>query len=271
MSYLPQRCVIAIVLAAMTLCAGCGGGSGAGSRATLQPPETFNWIWQPIAFSPPPPNWYRDGDNGGGELGVRFILRNGGGQVIGVSAYRQLAERQRRSALTRLIGRRDSLTKYEFLDQLSLARPNPADLPISERESDAVRAINRSIDRANDNYLAGNTGFATADLEAALRAARGYAPTLAELLPTIRLHPDKMQNPEYWRIGRERDTVLAGLPAFASDDTLVLPEQTLLYHEVFWVVNGCAFKATFQGRRENLALFDRVVGSITFPQPDDGP
>jgi len=269
MSYQPQRGLIA-VLAGVTLCAGCGRGAG-GASAKLQPPEAFHWIWQPISFSPPPANWYRDGDNSGGELGVRFILRDGGGQVIEVSAYRQLAERERRSALARLIGRQDSLTKYEFLDQLSLARPNPADLPISDRESEAMRTINRSIDRANENYLADNPGFATADLQSALRAAKGYEPTLAEMLPTIRLRPEKMQNPEYWRIGRERDTVLAGLPAFASDDTLVLPEQTLLYHEVFWVVNGCAFKATFQGRKENLALFDRIVDSVTFPKSDDGP
>src|SRR6185503_10254812 len=113
----------------------------------------------------------------------------------------------------------------------------------------------------------GNTGFASADLQAALRAAKNYEPTLEEVLPTIRLRPERTQNPEYWRIGYERDTVVAGRPAFASDDTLVLPEQTLLYHEVFWVVNGCAFKATFQGREENLATFHRVVETIQFPEP----
>ena len=47
----------------------------------------------------------------------------------------------------------------------------------------------------------------------------------------------------------------------------MLPEQTLLYHQVFWVVNGCAFEAIFQGKEENLETFHRVVDSIRFPEP----
>ncbi len=107
------------------------------------------------------------------------------------------------------------------------------------------------------------------DLNAALRAASSYEPTLAEMLPHIRLRPERMQHPEWWRIGRERDTTLAGLPAFASDDTLVTPERPLLYREVFWVVKGCAFKAVYQGTPENLGTFYRMVESIRFPEDAD--
>ena len=236
--------------------------------AKLAPVETFHWVSQPVAFSPPPARWERQGDNGGGLLGVRFILRGGGGQCISVYAHRQLAERDRKQAIARLIARRDSLSRREFLDELSLARARTDD-PISPRESATASAINDALDRATRDLLDEQPGSVAADLDAARRAAGAYEPTLAELLPAIRLDPSRMQEPSRWRIGVERDTTLAGHPAFASADTLVTPDRPLLYHEVFWVVNGCAFKAVYQGTPENLRAFARVVESIRFPEGND--
>lgn len=157
----------------------------------LQNAETFHWVAQPITFSPPPAVWYREGENGGGMLGVRFVLSGGGGQCISVLAYHLLAE--------------------------------------------------------NEN-------------------ATGTRPTLAELLPVIRLRPESKQEPARWIIANERDTVLAGHPSFVSFDTLVTPERPLLYREIYWVVGGCAFKAVYQGTEENLPMFGRVVDSIQFPE-----
>ena len=253
-----------LVLAA-ALASGCGS-----SSEPLQPEETFNWVRQPITFSPPPPVWQRQGDNGGGTLGVRFILTGGGGQCIGVAAYRMLADRDRRAALKDLIQRCDSLTQRELLRELSLARPRRED-PISEREAAVAAAIDAAIDQAMGHTLEGRRERVALDLESALRIASTYEPTLDELLPRIRLQPDRMQEPERWRIGYERDTTLAGHPAFASDDTLFTPERPLLYREVFWVVGGCAFKASYQGTFENLPAFYRLVDSIRFPEGDDAP
>jgi len=242
--------------------AGC---SRAPGRAKLGPEETFNWLDQPIAFSPPPARWYREGDNGGGMLGVRFVLSGGGGQCISVLGHRQLAERTRKDKLEKLIARRDSLEQRQFLDELSLARPTQ-EPPLSDREAQTSRAINDAIDRATTDMLEDHPGFVSADLDAALRAASAYTPTLPELLPHIRLRPETHQEPWRWRIAYERDTTLAGNPAFASDDTLITPERPLLYREIFWVVNGCAFKAVYQGTPENLPMFAQVVDSIRFPE-----
>lgn len=227
--------------------------------------ETFSWCRQPITFSPPPPRWYREGDNGGGMLGVRFVLRGGGGQCIGVVAYRSFAERDQSAGLRRLAGRRDSLEQREFLRELSLLRPRTDD-PLSDREAEAARAVNEALDRAMTDEFAGQPGFVRTDLEAAAAAAASYEMTLAEILPRVRFQAhDNAAMGISWRTGYERDTVISGRPVFASDDTLITPERPLLYHEVVWVVNGCAFKATFQGVAENLPLFHRVVDSITFP------
>lgn len=250
-------------VAGLDLAAGCGPRAGA---EKLGAPETFHWVAQPITFSSPPGRWYREGDNGGGMLGVRFVLRGGGGQCISVLAFRQLAERARRDELERLIARRDSLSSREFMRELSLVRPRTED-PVSEREAAVARDINYALDRALTDHLAEQPGFVAADLDAALSHAAGYEPTLEEILPHVRLRPERMQEPFRWRIGYERDTSLAGYPAFASDGTLITPERPLLYHEIFWVVRGSAFKAVYQGTPENLPMFRRVVDSIEFPEP----
>ena len=166
--------------------------AGCAAREPLLPEETFHWVAQPIAFAPPPARWYRQGDNGGGLLGVRFILRDGGGQVMSLYAFRRLPE---------------------------------------------------GLERVT---------------------------SLEELVPFARMDPARRQEPERWRTGRAHDTTLAGQAAFVTEDTLIAPEQTLLYHEVFWVVDGAAFKAVYQGRSENLATFHRVVDSVRFPEPAAG-
>jgi len=240
--------------------------AGCGAKAPRpEPAETFTWVRQPITFSPPSGRWERQGENGNGTLGVYFVLRGGGGQCISVGAYRQLAERDRREALAKLISRRDSLSRREFLDELSLARARTED-PISDREAETARTINDDLSRAMTAYLEGSPGFVAASLDGALAAAAAYEPTLEELLPTIRLVPARMQEPDRWRIAYERDTTLAGLPAFASDDTLITPERPLLYRQVFWVVNGCAFHTTYQGAPENLKAWYRVIDTIRFPE-----
>lgn len=239
-------------------------GCGARQEALL-PVETFTWSPQPISFAPPPKRWYRQGDNGGGTLGVRFILENGGGQCISVASYTSFVERDRRHAIARLIARRDSLTEREFLREVSLVRARTDD-PLSDREAMVAADINSALDRVTSNYFSGQPGFVLADLETALRVASSYEMTLAEILPRIRLLPERMQEPERWRLGFHRDTVLAGHPAFVCDDTLITDERPLLYHQVFWVVNGCAFNAIFQGTPENLGIFRRVVDSVAFPE-----
>ena len=257
------RAALALVLVGALSCS-----RGTPGAQKLGPEETFNWVRQSIAFSPPPSAWYRQGDNSGGLLGVRFILTGGGGQCISVYAHRQLAERDRREALARLIARRDSLDRSEFLRELSLARPRTDD-PISERESAVASDIDAAIDRAVDDDMAHQPGFVAADLERALAAAKSYEPTFQELLPRIRLRPERMGEPDRWHIGYEHDTTLAGRTAFASDDSLYAPERPLLYHEIYWVVNGCAFKAVYQGTAQNLPTFARVVDSIRFPGDAD--
>ncbi|MEQ1832633.1 MAG: hypothetical protein ABL977_06215 [Candidatus Eisenbacteria bacterium] len=259
-----HRDLVACFLASATMLA-----PGCATPPKLGPPETFTWVRQPVVCASPPPQWQRDGDNNGGWLGVRFILRGGAGEVISLGANAKIAARSRVEPIERLIAWRDSLSSDEFVRELSLARARPDDA-LSDAERTIALAINVALDRAASDLSAGHDTFIEGSLQEALAAARSYRPTLAELLPELRLRPEKHPEPERWRIGYERDTTLAGLPAFAGDDTLITPEGPLLYRQVLWVVNGCPFLATYQGLPKNAPVFEAWLATVRFPEATDG-
>ncbi len=153
----------------------------------------------------------------------------------------------------------------ELYRGLSLLRVQIDD-PLTPGEADAAAGLNAAVNRAESDVAGGHASFVKGDLEDALRAVDGYRPTLAELLPCLRLRPERMNEPARWILGSSHDTTLAGLPAFAGDDTLDAPEQRLLYRQVFWVVNGCAFQAIYQGRPESQHVFEQVLASVRFPE-----
>jgi hypothetical protein len=61
------------------------------------------------------------------------------------------------------------------------------------------------------------------------------------------------------------DTV-AGIPAFRLDFTLNAPERTLVGREYYFLKNNHLFEAAYLGLPVNLALFERVVETISFPE-----
>jgi hypothetical protein len=198
---------------------------------------------------------------------VRFILRGGGGQVMSVAAQKSWTERLPLERIERLIAEFPNLDERELYRGLSLLRVQIDD-PLTEAEAQAAAGLNVAVDRAESDVAGGHVSFVKDDLEEALRAVEGFRPTLAELVPRLRLRPERMNEPARWILGTAHDTTLAGLPAFASDDTLDAPEQRLLYRQVFWVVNGCAFQAVYQGRPEHQHVFEQVLASVRFPEAE---
>jgi hypothetical protein len=254
----------ALVLLALAF-GGCAPSSGR-RHVQMLPPERFDWVAQPIEFSPPPARWYRDGAGGGGLLGVRFILSNGGGQVMSVAAYKQWSERLQRKEIVQFLADFDRMEgTREALNRLSLLRLQLVD-PLTPDEARTAAAVNDAVDRAERDVLDEHRSFVRGDIEAALRAVDALQPALADLLPSMRLRPERQQHPEWWVLGFGRDSSIAGVPAYVSYDTLALPEQKLLYQQVFWVAGGNAFQAVYQGRPENQHVFEQMVESVRFPE-----
>jgi hypothetical protein len=251
-----------LIALALTLTACAPGGER--KSVPLGPAERFDWVAQPVEFSPPPGEWRREGDNGGGLLGVRFILANGGGQVMSVAAYARWAEKLPRREIERLLGELETLDERNLLRKLGRLRVQVTD-PLTSDEERAAHGVNQAVDRAQGDVLAGRRSFVRSDIEEALLAVAAFKPTLDELLPHMRLRPETRQNPEWWVLGPGTDTTISGRAAHVSDDTLVLPEQRLLYRQVFWVVDGTAFQAIYQGRPEHQHVFEQMVESVRFP------
>jgi hypothetical protein len=261
-----SRVVLAAWLAIALSQPACSSG-GSRKQVKLGPRERFDWVAQPVEFSPPPSEWRREGDNGGGLLGVRFILTGGGGQVMSVAAYRQWSEKLPRREIVKLLEELDSLHERQLPGRLSRLRVQLTD-PLNADEERAASAVNAAVDRAQSDLQAGRLSFVRGDVQEALQAVDAFQPSLDEMLPRLRLRPEARQNPDWWVLGFGVDTTIAGVPAYVSNDTLRLPEQELLYRQVFWVVDGTAFQAVYQGRPEHQHVFEQMVESIHFPARD---
>ena len=261
-----RLCVPALIVTAFACAlsaAGCLSG-GKPSAVKLGAPERFDWITQSVEFQPPPNEWRREGDNGGGLLGVRFILKGGGGQVMSVAAYRQWSEKLPRAEILELLDDLDSLDQHNTLRALGRLRVQVTD-PLTDGETLVAEAVNAAVDRATEDVLQDRRSFVRGDLQDALAAVDGYRPSLDELLPRMTLQPHQLSGQIHWTLGFGVDTVIAGLPAYVSNDTLYAPEQKLLYRQAFWVVDGFAFQSIFQGRPENQHIWEQMVESVRFP------
>lgn len=260
---MPRAIVIAGLAACVIALAGCGPVDRT-AQVQLLPAEQFDWVAEPVAFSPPPAVWRREGDNGGGLLGIRFILENGGGQVMSVATYHQWSEKLPKKEVLNLLADLDTTQQRAMLHRLARLRVQVTD-PLTDAETRAASAVNAAVDRAEQDLLADRLSFVRSDVQGALDAIESYKPSLAELLPRMRLHPAEHSEPARWVLGFGRDTVLAGLPAYISNDTLIAPERKLLYRQVYWVVDGTAFQSIYQGMPENQQVWEAMIASVRFP------
>jgi hypothetical protein len=72
--------------------------------------------------------------------------------------------------------------------------------------------------------------------------------------------------PDSFIVGDLLPDTVAGLPAFRLDFTLNTPERTLVGREYYFLKSNYLFEAAYLGLPVNLALFERVVETISFPE-----
>jgi hypothetical protein len=254
-------------LAALALAAALAGACAKHSRPemVLGPPETFDWVSQPIEFSPPPPKWERQGYNEGGQLGVFFTHRGSVGERMFVAVYRRLAERNPRDSVNALLERFDSLDPDAFRRAIGDARAT-TDNPLSEDEARMARIVNEDLDRAAAAYFAGRPDEARWAIESALRAAEAYEPDPEALLERIRFRREDRQQPERYGAVSESLITVDGRQALMLDYGFRGDSDSLECREVYVIVSGAPFHASYMGLEKNRPLFDRVVASIRFPE-----
>ncbi len=230
---------------------------GCKTEEPLLPAEVFHWSDRPLSFRPPPAGWRREGELSGGVRGVRFVKERGRGQAITVGELHRPGARDRAPAIAKLIGDLDSLDDRNFLRELQLARAR-TDEPYSETENAVAHDVNAALDRAMRAHLDGDPNATRQELEAALRAAKRFRLTLEDVVGPLRK--------ERFASTSERKLTIGGEPAVAFEWTMQHDGRTFHRREAYVMHRNHVFTAHFIGLDESIALFDRVVESIEFPE-----
>lgn len=248
-----------IAVLALVLLQGCG------PDTATAPRETFNWTAQPVSLEPPNAGWRREGENGAGVLGAYFVKERSVGEAISIGEWTRLDTHQRGAALRTLRDAVDTMGRRDFTHAASLARMRTDD-PFTPDEARIAEIVNGNIDSAVTAFLQDDRDAAKDELGAAADVAAQLRYTLPEVVDLVEFKPERRQEPSRYKVTGRRDTLVAGEPAVVVDYTVTVPERTFAAREVYLVHDSRLYVAKFIGLEANLALFDRVVGSLKFPR-----
>jgi hypothetical protein len=254
------------VLGLTLIAAACSSGGLIGPA--LSPPETFDWIGQPMKFSPPPAGWRREGGSSNGTKGVGFIKTGSAGEGITLGDYYLLADRHRSTYLRKMIAGFETYEDGGFAwDKALRGAYAHTDSPFSPLEAEIAERINTEVGEAGMAFRNRDRSSARAHLEAALVEADRLRYSLADVLERVEFKPERRQQPEWYQLLGRRETTIAGEPAVVVDYTVKVPErmEPFAAREAYVVHNSHLFIVTFIGLTGNLSVFDAVVSTIQFP------
>jgi len=254
----------ALPILALLMVAGCGSKPSGIVVAKLEPEETFEWCGQPVAFHPPPSPWNREGFGDGGLSGVWFVKKGGKGEAITVAEHRLIAERDQRIVLRKLIDELPRLAYSEVSREVSIARWR-TDQPMGRAYEDAAAAGNEAIDRAMTAHFDHRPDDVRWELGSALTIADHTRLTLTDVLDQIEFRPEKMREPQIYKVTGRGTLTVAGEPAVSVDYTVDTFGGLRVAREVYVLHDNHLFAVRLIGLEGDLPLFDQVVASLSFP------
>jgi hypothetical protein len=259
---------VAHVAITLVLVAGCGPRTdGTPSAGGLGPPETFDWVDQPIAFAPPPPEWRRDGYGNGDRRGIWFVKEHSGGEVIIVAEVDLFHDRDRSAALRQLLDRLDAYEDRDLSRALTLARWR-TDMPFFGNEAEVAAAVNVAVDRAVNGMVQQDRSEVRRALMEANDAAARLEVRLEDVLASPTFQPERRAQPDRYRVHGRENILVAGDPAQRVDYTWRIDDKVLEVREVYVMHGNQLFVASIQhSTTKDFGVFDRVVESIAFPPP----
>jgi hypothetical protein len=236
----------------------------------LLPPETFRWAEQPVAFSPPPEGWRREGYGQGGLKGVMFIKTGSVGEGITVAVHYIVSDRDRTAEIRDLLKRWDSMNRFERERALRLA-PMRTESPFSSLEAQVAAGVNEEIQSAQTAQRNGEDFTAKFRLESALRRSENLQLTLRDVVESVVFRAENRADPDSFQAVVRRDTTIVGHDAVLTDYRFHGPERVYRAREYWLMESNHLFTAQYIGLEENLAVFDSVVATITFPPRSPDP
>lgn len=253
----------AFPILALALAAGCSKPATI-ALEPLSPVETFDWCGQPVMFQPPPRGWTREGFGDGGLSGVWCVKKGGHGEAITVAEHRIVAERDQRMVLGKLLEELPRLPENEVPRALGIARWRVDD-PVGRPYTDAAAPGNEAIDRALAAHFEHRPDDIRWELDTALGIAKRTRLTLADVLDRVEFRPERMREPQIYKVTGRGTLEVAGEPAASVDYTVETMGGLRFAREVYVMHDNHLFVARFIGLEPNLRLFDRVVATLSFP------
>lgn len=230
----------------------------------LLPAETFRWAEQPVAFSPPPEGWRREGYGQGGLKGLMFIKTGSVGEGITIAVQYVLSDLDRTAELRDLLERYDDLNAFERERALGWSEMR-TDSPIAPGEAEIAAAVNEEVRAARLADRLRDPETVKARLRSALERAQALRFGLSDVREAVVFRADRRSEPDSIMAVIRRDTTIVGHDAVVTDYELHGPERVYRCREYWMVETNHPFTAQYIGLEKNLPLFDRVVSSITFP------
>jgi hypothetical protein len=230
----------------------------------LLPVETFRWAEQPVAFSPPPEGWRREGYGQGGLNGLMFIKTGSVGEGITVAVHYVISDLDKTAELRDLLDRYDNLNVFERERALGWAEMR-TDSPITPNEAEIAAAVNDEVRAARLADRLRDTEGVKSRLRSALDRAEALRFRLSDVREGVVFQPDRRSNPDSFQVMIRRDTTIVGHDAVVTDYEFHGPERVYRCREYWLVENNHPFTAQYIGLEKNVGLFDRVVSTITFP------
>lgn len=225
------------------------------------------WGSQPIAVSPPPDDWRRDRAQSGGLRGVRFIKSRSFGEEIRIAEHYALDDRLRCSEQMELLETLDDMDRREFARGIQRARLYVPE-PINMFEERSAENANEFLDAARDAFQRDDARGARRALRSAIDSARSIRYNLSEVIDRVMFDSASYDSFGTVETMPPESGFVGGVPAISVDYTLDSDANGHLYYgrQVYVLENNRLFVLTFHGLRHNLALFEAMIDTVTFPR-----
>jgi hypothetical protein len=234
------------------------------SEEPLRTAETFRWSGQPISFELPPEGWERQRDQSGGVEGVAFIKVGSVGEVVRVEEVFSVDKRDRCEELQALARDLDNMDPGTFERDVQRATLY-AEPPWNREEPGLTNAANDRLDRARDLFRMGRRAEARDEILAALEVASRIRFDLDDVVERALYSAEGHPREVRVEVDEPAPFELAGESALRQDYRLHYNRRDYVGRRIYVAHNNRLFVIGFQGLEEHLALFERILDTVSFP------
>ena len=236
---------------------------------SIGPAETFTWQGgQPIRFQPPQ-GWQAGRYQQAGRNGVDYIRK---GQRIAVTEFTRVGALDGCARLQEVLTKldTDSPTSLRRGLRTALYHPDQAEHP---KEASLLRDVKEYVDRATKALDNRDLVAVRRQIDNGLHARARHRFLLADYLEDVRYNQTVGGDIKRVDISPPVDTIVGGEPARRIDYEVDIKahyvtqvvEKTETGREIYVMASNRLFVLSFQGRPENLPLFEQIVASVSFP------